>query len=204
MPKKTVPDHTLLIRDRLLQSLQARLHSSNLANITIAQIAHGADTSVGSFYAYFKSKEDALSELMRRWINDFAEALDAVSHEDPQQFIADTLLIYLKTMVDDQLASQVYLRMVNRGTPIASQAGSPHFREVWRLAHAKWLDRLGQVLALDSDPEKHRQLHLLSAATDGIILRIALHQDEHVSKQFPNREALHRSLLALFKRVLLD
>jgi len=73
-PKQERSRHT---QERTLQAVEQLLTHKPFEQISIAEIVASADSSVGSFYARFGSKEGLLPHLYRRYDADLYKRLDA-------------------------------------------------------------------------------------------------------------------------------
>lgn len=59
----TLPRKRLLTHDRLRTSVQNLLLETNWRDITVQHVAEQAGVSIGTFYNYYNSKDDALSDV---------------------------------------------------------------------------------------------------------------------------------------------
>lgn len=69
-------------RDELMDSAQRLFLEKGFTATSVSEIVEGADVAKGTFYLYFKTKDDVLTALRFRFIEDFCERLDAAMAHD--------------------------------------------------------------------------------------------------------------------------
>lgn len=69
-------------REELMDAAQALFLKKGFAATSVSEIVEGADVAKGTFYLYFKTKDDVLAALRTRFIDGFCENVDAAMAED--------------------------------------------------------------------------------------------------------------------------
>ena len=113
-------------RTALLDAAEAVLVEQGLTGATIDQITARAGVAKGTFYLYFRSKDEVVGALQQRlWdglINLTAEAAQRMSGEDDWWLVADA---FLETVVDYDIEHREWHRMVAQGwnVPLGADVG---------------------------------------------------------------------------------
>ncbi|MGY2049024.1 TetR/AcrR family transcriptional regulator [Methylobacterium sp. JK268] len=64
-------------RDELMDAAQALFLRKGFAATSVSEIVEDADVAKGTFYLYFKTKDDVLAALRTRFVDGFCERVDA-------------------------------------------------------------------------------------------------------------------------------
>ncbi|MCO5730571.1 TetR/AcrR family transcriptional regulator [Rhizobium sp. SSA_523] len=125
-------------REELMDAAQALFLEKGFAATNVSEIVEGADVAKGTFYLYFKTKEDVLTALQIRFVESFCEKIDgamAQHHDDwPSRldaFVAVCLDAYLDSMPVHDLVFHQH-RPANR----AMKAGNPVITRLMALLKA--------------------------------------------------------------------
>lgn len=89
-------------RDALLSQAYTLFIDKGISNTTIADIAHNAKIGKGTFYFYFKDKEDLVENLIAEHTAQlFSHAIDELNKQDTGKLSVEDTIIFV---VDDLLA----------------------------------------------------------------------------------------------------
>lgn len=83
-------------RQAILAAAIEQFADNGIATVSIEEIIDSADVSRGTFYKFFKSKEDVLSQIlvpMMRWYGDKLAEIDS---EDPSQILEEIFDVYVQ------------------------------------------------------------------------------------------------------------
>ncbi|WP_083220416.1 TetR/AcrR family transcriptional regulator [Hoeflea olei] len=69
-------------REELMDAAQALFLEKGFAATSVSEIVEGADVAKGTFYLYFKTKEDMLAALQKRFADRFCAKVDAAMAKD--------------------------------------------------------------------------------------------------------------------------
>lgn len=80
--KLTRAEQSALTKDRIIQTGLALLKEEGYENLTVRNICERAEISTGSFYHFYKTKDDLMSEFLHRteWEDDMENADDIVEY----------------------------------------------------------------------------------------------------------------------------
>ena len=92
-------------REELMDAAQALFLEKGFAATNVSEIVEGADVAKGTFYLYFKTKDDVLTALQMRFVEGFCDKIDLAMAKDytnwPSRidaFVAVCLDTYLDAM----------------------------------------------------------------------------------------------------------
>lgn len=110
-------------RAALLDAAEAVLVEHGLTGATVEQITSRAGVAKGTYYLYFKSKDEVVLALQRRlWDALMQTAIEASAKLDSEDFwgAVDT---FLETVVDFDLAHRGWHRLIGQGwsPPVAQE-----------------------------------------------------------------------------------
>ncbi len=89
-------------REALLSQAYLLFVNKGISNTSIADIAHNAKVGKGTFYFYFKDKEDLIKHLIaERTAQLFSHAIDALNRQNAGRLSVEDTIIFV---VDDLLA----------------------------------------------------------------------------------------------------
>ncbi len=89
-------------REALLSQAYLLFVNKGISNTSIADIAHNAKVGKGTFYFYFKDKEDLIEHLIaERTAQLFSHAIDALNRQNAGRLSVEDTIIFV---VDDLLA----------------------------------------------------------------------------------------------------
>lgn len=71
-------------RDELMDAAEALFLKKGFAATSVSEIVEEADVAKGTFYLYFKTKDDVLAALRGRFVDGFCEKVDAAMAADHQ------------------------------------------------------------------------------------------------------------------------
>ncbi len=81
-------------RAELMAAAERLFLSQGVEATTVAQITRAAGVAKGSFYLQFTTRDELLSALRRRFLDDYLEELDAVVGEVPEDHHAARLAVW--------------------------------------------------------------------------------------------------------------
>ncbi len=95
------------VRDALVREGQRLFEQYGLQKTTIDEIVAAAGISKGSFYLFFRSKEELYFEIVRRVESEFKEALYA-DLESPNRSHRESFRLFLNRSVDALVSKPIY------------------------------------------------------------------------------------------------
>lgn len=103
-------------RTLLLDAAEAVLIEQGLAGATIDQITTRAGVAKGTFYLYFRSKDEVVGALQQRFFDGMmaaaADAASKLSDSDDWWGVVDA---FIETVVDYDLAHRAWHQLIGRG-----------------------------------------------------------------------------------------
>jgi len=92
-------------RESLLVAAKRVMAGKGVEGTTIAEIAAAADVAPGTFYNYFKTREQILDAVAASLVDEFRRVMDAIQRtvDDPAERIAIAIRLFLERVRDDAL-----------------------------------------------------------------------------------------------------
>lgn len=75
-------------RDELMDAAQTLFLRKGFAATSVSEIVEGADVAKGTFYLYFKTKDEVLAALQARFVDGFCDGVDAAMARDHANWAA--------------------------------------------------------------------------------------------------------------------
>ena len=109
-------------RERLIQAIYTLTAQQGVEAIKIQDIAEAADIATGSFYNYFKTKEELLTEAIREKLFENAEMIDGViaAIENPIEKITTAILLFDRVMQSDRMLGWFVINLQDNRPEVAS------------------------------------------------------------------------------------
>jgi AcrR family transcriptional regulator len=114
-------------REELMDAAQALFLEKGFAATNVSEIVEGADVAKGTFYLYFKTKDEVLTALQTRFIDGFCKQIDAAMAKDYESWAA-RIQAWVSTCVNAYLdAVAVHDLVFHQHQPAnrAMKAGNP-------------------------------------------------------------------------------
>lgn len=139
-------------RLRLLAALARLLETSDFNAIKVLDITKEAGLAKGTFFIYFKTKEDVVAELSKEYLEFERATLPQIQEsEDPYDGVRQIIEWYEKNFALNHGVLGCLIRLSN---------SDAEYRQLWRVRNARLLDAWAP-LALDRLGMDHSQLDLL-------------------------------------------
>jgi AcrR family transcriptional regulator len=142
-------------REQLLAAARAVFEERGFAATSVGAITDRASTAHGTFYLYFKNKEDALCEIMADVTARLYEEARAPWGDEPQRGIDAGMRCFLVAFAEHRGLWRAVLEGVLQ---------SPRVEQVWLDLRRDFVDRLAHVLAAQQDGACVRDLDPVVAA----------------------------------------
>jgi AcrR family transcriptional regulator len=91
-------------REELMDAAQALFLEKGFAATNVSEIVEGADVAKGTFYLYFKTKDDVLAALQTRFVEGFCETIDVAMAKEYANW-ASRIDAFVAVCLDAYLAS---------------------------------------------------------------------------------------------------
>lgn len=128
-------------RERILAAARSLLGEVGFEGTTLKAISDRAGIGAGSFYNLFRSKDDAVLEVVRQAIN----AVDPDPSGLGKETVADLVHAYVAFLSDDQQLARIYVRLAVTGVltdgGLAGRVRRHHAARVERFTEALRRDR---------------------------------------------------------------
>jgi AcrR family transcriptional regulator len=100
-------------REELLQAASALFEKNGVTATSIGEITDSANVARGTFYLYFKSKDDVIAELWKRYVDGFlSNAENNVEQQAPRHRESNRVLDFLERLTHHALAHAHLHRLV--------------------------------------------------------------------------------------------
>jgi AcrR family transcriptional regulator len=118
--RKRVSKQPDVRREELLQAASALFDKKGVAATCIGDITDSANVARGTFYLYFKSKDDVIAELWKRYVAGFlSDAKNSFEREVPQNRESNRILNFLERLTRHAL-DHAHLHRLVYGTADAA------------------------------------------------------------------------------------
>lgn len=180
--RKSRAEKTRETRRKLLHAASELIGEEGYARATIAKITSRADLSLGTFYTYFKNREDLFDQLLPLMGN---EMLDYVGER--LKDLSDPLALEeagLQAFFDFLLENPGFYRLLNEAETVVPAAFHRHFSNISK-RYVLTLTRLKQTGYLEGyDPEEFEVLvYMLMAARNYLAMRYSSTIKENKSQR---------------------
>mgnify|MGYP000037588066 CR=1 FL=1 len=179
-------------RDELIDAAEALFLKKGFAATSVSEIVEAADVAKGTFYLYFKTKDDVLAALRSRFVDGFCEQIDAAMAGEHRDW-SGRVDAWVKACVDAYL-DQVALH------DLVFHQHTPASREM--KADNPVINRLAAMLEDGSRSQAWTIGHLRLTA---VMMFDALHgavDDNLASKKPLNRAKLIQVVRAFYRQAL--
>jgi AcrR family transcriptional regulator len=114
-------------REEILIAAQHSFLRYGISKLTLADIAHECGIRKTALYYYFKSKEDLLSEMICRKIDEYETMIRAsISNSEGVQ---EKLRIYMKTKIEFMEKNTAFMKLFEKeGLPVKARQKLMHYR----------------------------------------------------------------------------
>jgi AcrR family transcriptional regulator len=92
-------------RAKLLEAAKRVMAGKGVESATIAEIAAAADVAPGTFYNYYRTREEILDAVAQSLVEEFRRVMGAIQRnvDDPAERIAIAIRLFLERVKDDPL-----------------------------------------------------------------------------------------------------
>ena len=92
-------------RARLLEAAKQVMAGKGIEGTTIAEIAAAADVAPGTFYNYYRTREEILNAVAQSLVEEFRRLMAAIQRnvDDPAERIAIAIRLFLERVKEDHL-----------------------------------------------------------------------------------------------------
>lgn len=152
-------------RKKIKKTIARIVRRKDISEFTLADICSAAEITTGAFYFHFKSKEDAIEEMVAD-----------ESHELYQSVLTGTSSDNLNLFLRDLVSSITSYHHTNKKLPRAMQVtinASPAAHDAWLSARRPLVDKMERLIAearrakgLSTDSSRYLAYYLLNAVED--------------------------------------
>ena len=172
------------VKNRIIDAAWELFHDKGYSSTTVDDIISRSDTSKGSFYYYFASKDELLDTLAVRFDNKY---IDLIKEIDPEMNSYDKLLLlnyetalYTEKNVDVELLTSLYsTQLVTRGNCSLLDQNRYYYKVLSELVEEG--QRRGQIKA---DKSVREIVHYYSMCERSLIYDWCLYSGDYSLSEF--------------------
>ncbi len=101
-------------RKRILEVATERFAGKNVAAVSVEEIIEAADVSRGTFYKFFKHKDEVLSQIVQPMLDLYGSRLAAIDSSEPSEILDRIIDVYIQIWNDDHEAFSLASRESTR------------------------------------------------------------------------------------------
>ena len=90
-------------RKKLIETTDQLIREKGYESISVEDITQASGVAKGTFYNYFKKKEDIIQALTQSHLSDLTAQIPKLGNEDPQVSVRHYLNAYLQVVVDSEV-----------------------------------------------------------------------------------------------------